>query len=82
MTDGPYLETKEVLGGFWVIDAPDLDVALRLAAEGVEGVPRQGRGPPVRRHRLSGGPPGQSPSCWLSRLTIGQAPSVQLEMTV
>ena len=34
MTDGPYLETKEVLGGFWVIDAPDLDVALRLAAEG------------------------------------------------
>jgi hypothetical protein len=33
MTDGPYLETKEVLGGFWVIDAPDLDVALRLAAE-------------------------------------------------
>ena len=34
MTDGPYLESKEVLGGFWVIDAPDLDVALRLAAEG------------------------------------------------
>ncbi len=34
MTDGPYLETKEALGGFWVIDAPDLDVALQLAAEG------------------------------------------------
>ena len=34
LTDGPYLEAKEVLGGFWVIDAPDLDVALRLAAEG------------------------------------------------
>ena len=34
MTDGPYLETKEAIGGFWVIDAPDLDVALRLAAEG------------------------------------------------
>lgn len=33
MTDGPYLETKEVMAGFWVIDAPDLDVALRLAAE-------------------------------------------------
>jgi hypothetical protein len=33
MTDGPYLETKESLGGFWVVDAPDLDVALRLAAE-------------------------------------------------
>ena len=34
MTDGPYLETKEVIGGFWVIDAPDLDVALKLAAKG------------------------------------------------
>ncbi len=34
MTDGPYLEAKEHLGGFWVIQAPDLDVALRLAAEG------------------------------------------------
>ena len=34
MTDGPYLETKEVIGGFWVIDAPDLDVALKLAADG------------------------------------------------
>jgi len=34
MTDGPYLETKEVIGGFWVIDAPDLDIALKLAAEG------------------------------------------------
>jgi hypothetical protein len=34
MTDGPYLETKELIAGFWVIDAPDLDVALRLAAEG------------------------------------------------
>ena len=34
LTDGPYLETKEVIGGFWVIDAPDLDVALELAAAG------------------------------------------------
>ncbi|MGO4597168.1 YciI family protein [Terrabacter sp. 2RAF25] len=34
VTDGPYLESKEVIGGFWVIDAPDRDVALRLAAEG------------------------------------------------
>ncbi|HLI02505.1 MAG TPA: YciI family protein [Acidimicrobiales bacterium] len=33
-TDGPYLETKERIGGFWIIDAPDLDVALELAAEG------------------------------------------------
>jgi hypothetical protein len=33
-TDGPYLESKEFIGGFWIIEAPDLDVALRLAALG------------------------------------------------
>jgi hypothetical protein len=32
MTDGPYAETKEQMGGFWVIEAPDLDAALDLAA--------------------------------------------------
>jgi hypothetical protein len=31
-TDGPFAETKEQLGGFWVIKAPDLDAALALAA--------------------------------------------------
>ena len=34
ITDGPYAETKEFIGGFWVISAPDLDVALKLAADG------------------------------------------------
>jgi hypothetical protein len=33
VTDGPYLEAKEYLGGFWVIEAADLDEALALAAE-------------------------------------------------
>jgi hypothetical protein len=33
-TDGPYLESKEYLAGFWVMEAADLDVALRLAALG------------------------------------------------
>jgi len=33
-TDGPYVESKEYLGGLWIIEAPDLDVALRLASEG------------------------------------------------
>lgn len=33
-TDGPYLEAKEYLGGFWVIEADDLDTALKLAADG------------------------------------------------
>lgn len=34
ITDGPFLESKEYLAGFWVIEAPDLDVALALAGEG------------------------------------------------
>jgi hypothetical protein len=34
VTDGPFAETKEFMGGFWVIKAPDLDAALALAAEG------------------------------------------------
>ena len=32
-TDGPFLESKEFLAGFWIIEAPNLDVALKLAAE-------------------------------------------------
>ena len=34
ITDGPYLRGDEVLSGFWIIDAPDLDVAQALAADG------------------------------------------------
>ncbi len=34
LTDGPFLESKEHLGGFWIIEAADLNVALRLAADG------------------------------------------------
>jgi hypothetical protein len=34
LTDGPFVETKEYIAGFWIIEAPDLDVALRLAALG------------------------------------------------
>jgi hypothetical protein len=34
ITDGPYLESKEYLGGFWIIDVPDLDAALELARQG------------------------------------------------
>jgi hypothetical protein len=33
-TDGPFLESKEYLAGFWIIEAPDPGVALGLAAEG------------------------------------------------
>jgi len=33
-TDGHFAETKEQLGGFWIITAPDLDAALAWAAKG------------------------------------------------
>ena len=34
LTNGPFLESKEYVAGFWIIEAPGLDVALNLAAEG------------------------------------------------
>src|SRR5581483_8356891 len=40
-TDGPFLESKEYLAGFWIIEAPDLDVALDLAAEGSKACNRR-----------------------------------------
>ncbi|RSM53712.1 hypothetical protein DMB66_38575 [Actinoplanes sp. ATCC 53533] len=40
-TDGPFVESKEFLIGFWIIEAPDLDVALNLAAEGSKACNRK-----------------------------------------
>jgi hypothetical protein len=41
ITDGPFLESKEYLIGFWVMEAADLDVALKLAAEGSKACNRK-----------------------------------------
>jgi hypothetical protein len=41
VTDGPFVETKEHLAGFWIIEAADLDVALKLAAEGSKACNRK-----------------------------------------
>jgi hypothetical protein len=41
VTDGPFVESKEYLGGFWIMEAPDLDVALKLAAEGSKACNRK-----------------------------------------
>jgi hypothetical protein len=40
-TDGPFVESKEYLAGFWIIEATDLDVALKLAAEGSKACNRK-----------------------------------------
>ena len=33
VTDGPFSESKEIMGGFWVVEAPDLDAALELGKQ-------------------------------------------------
>ena len=40
-TDGPFVESKEYIVGFWVMEAADLDVALKLAAEGSKACNRK-----------------------------------------
>ena len=40
-TDGPYLESKEYVVGFWIMEAADLDVALKLAAQGSKACNRK-----------------------------------------
>jgi hypothetical protein len=40
-TDGPFLESKEYLAGFWIVEARDLDAALKLAAEGSKACNRK-----------------------------------------
>ncbi len=47
ITDGPFAETKEILGGYYIIDVPDLDTALDHAVPCAE-----------RRLRLDRGAPG------------------------
>src|SRR5690242_7775469 len=64
VSDGPFAETKEALGGYYVIEAEDLDRALEIAKEipapfgGVEVRPLRDLGwrdGPARRRRLGGG---------------------------
>jgi hypothetical protein len=41
LTDGPFVETKEYMAGFWIVEAPDLDVVLKLGAEGSKACNRR-----------------------------------------
>jgi hypothetical protein len=40
-SDGPFVESKEYLAGFWIIEAADLDAVLKLAAEGSKACNRK-----------------------------------------
>src|SRR6202000_2900638 len=48
ITDGPFTETKEHLGGFWIISAADLDEALDWARQAAPAPGRPGGGRPLR----------------------------------
>jgi hypothetical protein len=53
VTDGPFTESKEHIGGFWVIEAPDLDAALAWAAKATRAC-----GAPVEVRPFQPEPPG------------------------
>jgi hypothetical protein len=41
ITDGPYVESKEFMVGFWIVEAPHFDAALKLAAAGSKACNRR-----------------------------------------
>ncbi len=61
-TDGPFAESREHLGGFYLIEAGDLDAALTWASKVTAIVVRRGRGARRGRHR-SDFPRGVRPMC-------------------
>ena len=90
ITDGPYPESKEHIGGFWIIDVPDLDVALALAAEAskacrgkveVRAVPDHAAGSVTRRpgtirmSRLAPSPSAASASAYAGLSCAARAAS-------
>jgi hypothetical protein len=58
LTDGPFIEAKEVVAGFYVIEAHDLDAALEIAQR--NPILRQGGGVEVRPVE----------SCWVGPQTV------------
>jgi hypothetical protein len=42
ITDGPYLETKEHIGGFWILECADMDEALAWARKAIAATRGQG----------------------------------------
>src|SRR5580704_5341992 len=62
-TDGPFLESKEFLAGFWLIDVPNLDVAEEAAAEAFATA--------VERWPADGVPP--NPGAWLTTTAARKA---------
>ena len=53
ITDGPYLETKEHIGGFWILECADMDEAVAWARKGVAATRGQGE---VREYEINARP--------------------------
>ena len=62
ITDGPFAETKEVLGGYYLVDVPDLDAALDWAAKIPNVALRLDRGAPGHGVRQTAMPSAAQPS--------------------
>jgi len=60
ITDGPYLETKEHIGGFWILEAADMDEALAWARKAAFDPGSRGEVREIPYSSLSGGTPHPS----------------------
>jgi hypothetical protein len=60
ITDGPYLETKEHIGGFWILEAADMDEALAWARKAAFNPQSRGEVREIPYSSLSGGTPHPS----------------------
>jgi len=60
ITDGPYLETKEHIGGFWILEAADMDEALVWARKAAFNPQSRGEVREIPYSSLSGGTPHPS----------------------
>ncbi|HEX4020644.1 MAG TPA: YciI family protein [Acidobacteriaceae bacterium] len=60
ITDGPYLEAKEHIGGFWILEAADMDAALAWARKAAKAGPVQGEVREIPYSSLPSGTPHPS----------------------
>jgi hypothetical protein len=60
ITDGPFLEAKEHIGGFWILEAADMDEALAWARKGIVGSGARGEVREIPYSSLPSGTPHPS----------------------
>ena len=60
MTDGPYMEAKEHVGGFWILEAADMDEALAWARKAAFDPSSRGEVREIPYSSLAGGTPHPS----------------------